>query len=212
MARVLYITANPKAESESYSLRLGKAFLEAYREVAPQDEIIHVDVYQTEIPYIDSDVMNGWGKLAKGEELTPEEQRKVERIGQLTDQFIAADKYVFVTPMWNFNFPPLFKAYIDTLCIAGKTFKYTEQGAVGLLKDKGKKVVHIHARGGVYSEGPAREFDFADKYLRAVMGFLGITDFQSVIAEGMAATPDRAEEIMEHALARARDVAVQFAR
>jgi len=210
MAKVLYITVNPKTEEESFSLKMGKAFLEAYREVKPDDEIVHLDLYQIDIPYLDPDVFQGWGKLAKGESLSPEEERKVNRINELTDQFASADKYVFVTPMWNFSFPPRMKSYIDTICIAGKTFKYTEQGPVGLLQ--GKKAVHIHARGGVYSEGPSKANEFADSYLKAVLAFIGITDVESVIAEGMAAFPDRAEQILEQAIEHAKDVAKSFAR
>lgn len=210
MAKVLYITANPKAEAESFSLRLGKGFLEKYQEVSPQDEIIHLDLYNTDLPYIDADVFSGWGKLAKGEDLSVEEKRKVERINELTEQFVAADKYVFVTPMWNFLFPPRLKTYIDTICVAGKTFKYTETGPVGLLN--GKKALHLHASGGVYSHGPSQEFGFADKYLHAVLNFVGITDVKTVVAEGMAAQPDKAEDILKDAIAKAQDAAVQFAK
>jgi len=213
VARVLYITANPKPVDQSYSLSVGEAFLEAYRQESPQDEIIRLDLYRMDIPYIDTDVFNGWGKLQQGtsfDQLSEDEQTKVNRINELTDQFVSADKYVFVTPLWNFSFPPLMKAYIDTICIAGKTFKYTAEGPVGLMK--GKKAVHIQARGGVYSEGPAREMEFGDRYWRAVMHFIGITDVASVIAEGMAQKPDEAEAIKAQAVERAREVAKQFAR
>ncbi|TCS96446.1 FMN-dependent NADH-azoreductase [Hazenella coriacea] len=210
MSKVLYITANPKAESESFSLRLGQAFLNQYKELNPQDEIIELDLYNTDIPNIDADVFQGWGKLASGNELNEIEQQKVARLNELLDQFISADKYVFVTPMWNFNFPPRFKSYIDTFCIAGKTFKYTPEGPVGLMT--GKKAVHIHARGGIYSEGPNKNSDFADSYLRTILQFIGITDIESVIAEGMAYTPDQAEVIMEKALAHAKEAATQFAK
>ncbi|MFP3821738.1 NAD(P)H-dependent oxidoreductase, partial [Bacillus sp. SIMBA_008] len=87
--------------------------------------------------------------------LSAEEQAKVARLNELSDQFVSADKYVFVSPLWNFSFPPVLKAYIDSVAVAGKTFKYTEQGPVGLLTDK--KALHIQARGGYYSEGPAAE-------------------------------------------------------
>lgn len=210
MSKVLYITANPKSEAESYSLRLGKAFLTQYKELNPQDEIIELDLYEADIPNIDADVFQGWGKLASGNELNESEQQKVARLNELLEQFISADKYVFVTPMWNFSFPPRFKSYIDSFCIAGKTFKYTPEGPIGLMT--GKKAVHIHARGGIYSEGPNQNSDFADSYLRTVLQFVGITDIESVIAEGMAFMPEKAEEIMEKALAHAKDVAVQFAR
>jgi FMN-dependent NADH-azoreductase len=213
MSKVLYITANPKAEEQSFSLSVGKAFLDAYTKENPNDEIQHLDLYNLDIPYIDTDVFNGWGKLQQGkafDELSEDEKAKVSAINELTDQFISADKYVFVTPLWNFSVPPLMKAYIDAICIAGKTFKYTEQGPVGLLTNK--KAVHIQARGGVYSEGPAKDMEFGDRYLRSVLGFLGVPSIESIIVEGMAQMPDQADEIKANAIQRAQSVAKDFAK
>jgi FMN-dependent NADH-azoreductase len=102
MAKLLYITANPKREEESYGLSVGRAFLNAYKQQYPQDEIVELDLYHTDIPYIDVDVLNGWGKLQQGrafEQLSEGEKQKISRINELTDQFISADKYVFVTPI-----------------------------------------------------------------------------------------------------------------
>ncbi|PNB70901.1 FMN-dependent NADH-azoreductase, partial [Pseudomonas sp. FW305-BF6] len=81
----------------------------------------------------------------------------------IVTQFVEADKYVFVTPMWNFSFPPVMKSYIDAVCVAGKTFKYTENGPQGLLG--GKKALHIQASGGVYSEGPAAGMEMGHRYI-----------------------------------------------
>lgn len=39
--------------------------------------------------------------------------------------------------------------------------------------------------GGVYSNGPAKSFDFTEPYLRTVLGFLGITDVDVVRVEGV---------------------------
>ena len=212
MKKVLYITANPKSENDSYSLSVGRAFIDAYKHQNPEDEIIELDVYKTELPYVDTDVFSGWGKLQQGvsfDSLADEEKRKVSRINELTDQFMSADKYVLVTPLWNFSIPPKMKAYIDTICIAGKTFKYTENGPIGLLT--GKKAVHIQASGGIYSQGPASDFEFGDKYVKAVCGFLGIQPLESILIEGIAATPDKAEEIKNSALQKAEKLAVDFA-
>ncbi|MBB5354182.1 FMN-dependent NADH-azoreductase [Anoxybacillus mongoliensis] len=211
MAKVLYITANPKQEQQSFSLSVGRAFLETYKQHHPEDEIVELHVYDTDIPYIDADVFSGWGKLQQGqafEQLSKDEQQKVARINELCEQFMEADKYVFVTPMWNFSFPPKLKAYIDTLCLAGKTFKYTEEGPVGLLK--GKKAIHIQARGGIYSEGPAKEMEFGDRYLRAVLSFIGITDVETIAVEGMNAFPNEAEAIKQQAIERAKEAAKRF--
>ncbi len=214
MARLLYITANPKEEKESFSLSVGRAFLNAYRQQQPEDQIVELDIYKMgKLPYIDADVFNGWGKLQQGssfEQLSAEEKAKVSQINELTDQFVAADKYVFVTPLWNLSIPPKMKAYIDTICVAGKTFKYTETGPVGLLNDK--RAVHIQASGGVYSQGPGRDFEFGNRYITALLSFLGIPEIKSVIVEGMAQEPDKAEEIKAKAIEQAKQVAADFAK
>ncbi|WP_206810161.1 FMN-dependent NADH-azoreductase [Paradesulfitobacterium ferrireducens] len=211
MARVLYITANPKKVQDSFSLSAGEAFVNAYREVKPQDEIIELDLYKIQIPLVDADVFSGWGKLQQGtafEQLTADEKAKVGRINELCDQFVSADKYIFVSPMWNLSVPPMLKAYFDTVCIAGKTFKYTENGPVGLLA--GKKAVHIQARGGVYTEGPGKDFELGDRYVRSQLTFLGVGPIESVIAEGMAQMPDQAETIKSNTIERAKQVAKNF--
>ncbi|MBN9654072.1 FMN-dependent NADH-azoreductase [Halobacillus sp. GSS1] len=208
MAKVLYITAHPHDETASYSMRVGKAFIDTYKVANKGDEIIHIDLYREDIPQIDADIFSGWGKLQSGDHLSDEEKRKVERLGELSDQFISADKYVFVTPMWNFSFPPVMKAYIDAVAVAGKAFKYTEQGPVGLLTDK--KAFHIQACGGIYSEGPAAGMEMGHRYLNILMQFFGVPSFDGLFVEGHAANPDQADEIREHAIARAKDAARTF--
>src|ERR1700730_17053081 len=185
MATVLFITAHPHDETASFSMAVGKEFIETYREANPNDEVIYIDLYKQHIPQIDADVFSGWGKLQTGsafDQLSENEKAKVSRLAELTDQFVAADKYVFVTPLWNFMFPPVMKAYIDSLCTVGKTFKYTEQGPVGLLTDK--KALHIQARGGIYSEGPAADMEMGHRYLATIMQFFGIPSFEGLFIEG----------------------------
>lgn len=100
-------------------------FKEAYREANPTDEIIHLDLYQEDIPQIDADVLRGWEKIRSGssfDQLSDEEKSKVARHEAIIDQFVAADKYVYVSPMWNFSIPPVLKAYTDATSIPGQTF------------------------------------------------------------------------------------------
>jgi FMN-dependent NADH-azoreductase len=211
MAKVLYITAHPHDDKQSYSMATGKAFIDTYKEVNANDEIVHLDLYRENIPHIDVDVFSGWGKLQTGkgfDELSAEEKAKVGRLSELTEQFISADKYVFVSPLWNFSFPPVLKAYIDSVSVAGKTFKYTAEGPVGLLTDK--KALHIQARGGIYSEGPAAEMEMGHRYLNLIMQFFGVPSFEGLFVEGQAAMPDKAEEIKANAIARAKDLAQTF--
>jgi FMN-dependent NADH-azoreductase len=211
MAKVLYITAHPHDHQTSFSLAVGKEFIEAYRQANPNDEVVNMDLYKENIPHIDADVFSGWGKLRSGSDfsqLTDTEKSKVSRLNELVDQFVAADKYVFVSPMWNFSFPPVLKAYIDSICIVGKTFKYTETGPVGLLGNK--KALHIQASGGVYSSGPAAGFESGHSYLKKIMQFTGVPSFEGIFVEGMAAAPDQAQSIKEKAIVQALEVAKKF--
>ncbi|OCT15885.1 FMN-dependent NADH-azoreductase [Paenibacillus pectinilyticus] len=211
MAKVLHITAHPHDHQTSYSMAVGKAFIDAYREANPSDEVTLVDLYRVQVPHIDADVFSGWGKLRSGQDfstLTGDESAKVSKINEFTEQFIAADKYVFVTPMWNFSFPPVMKAYLDALCVAGKTFKYTEAGPVGLLN--GKKALHIQARGGVYSEGPAAAMESGHRYISIIMGFFGIPETQGLFVEGHNQFADKAEQIKAEAISKAQDLAKSF--
>jgi len=212
MTKLLYITAHPHDHSQSFSMAAGQAFIDSYKEQNPNDEIVHIDLYKENIPQIDSDVFSGWGKLQSGkgfDELSSEEKTKVSRLAELSDQFVGGDKYVFVTPMWNFSFPPVMKAYIDSVAVAGKTFKYTDQGSVGLLTDK--KALHIQARGGIYSEGPTADLEMGHRYLTAVIKhFFGVPTLEGLFIEGHAAMPDKAQEIKENGIARAKDLAKTF--
>ena len=208
MATVLYVKVNPKDDTASYSTRLAHAFLEAYRTSHPDDEVITLDLYRSDIPFLDVDVFSAWGKFASETELTPLEQEKVKRMNELTDQFLAADKVVFSAPFWNLSFPPMMKAYVDTICVAGKTFKYTETGPVGLAEDK--PVLLVEARGGHYSDGPGAEMEFSVKYLKTIMNFIGIHNFQHLLIEDLSLDPMKAEDIFRGGAARAEELAERF--
>lgn len=104
--------------------------------------------------------------------------------------------------------PPILKAYVDSICVAGKTFRYTEQGPVGLLSDK--KALHIQARGGIYSEGPAAQMESGHRYLSIIMSFLGVPKLDGIFVEGHNQYKDRADEIKQQAIEQARTFAKQF--
>ena len=112
------------------------------------------------------------------------------------EQFLAADVVVVGTPFYNFGIPSTLKAWIDRIAVAGKTFKYDENGPHGLAG--GKRLIIVSGRGGIY--GDASPADFQETYLRHVFGFLGITDIEIVRAEGVAYS----EQHRTDALAAAR--------
>ncbi|ALS21113.1 FMN-dependent NADH-azoreductase [Paenibacillus naphthalenovorans] len=208
MAKVLFVKANPRPVEQAVSVKLYQAFLESYKESHPQDEIIELDLFKENLPYYDADKINGMFKLAKGLELTPEEQAAAHTVNQYLDQFLAMDKIVFAFPLWNFTVPSVLHTYLDYLSQAGKTFRYTPEGPVGLLQNK--KVVLLNARGGVYSSGPAQSAEMAVNYVTNILNFWGVKDITTVIVEGHNQFPDKAEEIIHEGLVKATTFASSF--
>ena len=111
-------------------------------------------------------------------------------------QFLAADVLVIGAPMYNFSVPSTLKAWIDRVAVAGKTFRYTENGPQGLAG--AKKIIIASGRGGLHAGAPS---DFQEPYLRQVFGFLGVTDIEFVRAEGVAYSPQHRSEAIATALA-----------
>jgi FMN-dependent NADH-azoreductase len=102
--------------------------------------------------------------------------------------------------MYNFTVPSQLKAWIDRILIAGKTFRYSETGPVGLAG--GKRVIIASSRGGLYAPGlPFEANDIQETYLRAVFAFTGIEDVEIVRAEGLALGPEQRKAAIEAALA-----------
>ena len=116
------------------------------------------------------------------------------------EEFLAADVIVIGAPMYNFSIPSALKAWIDRVAVAGKTFRYTANGPEGLAA--GKRVIVASSRGGFYCQGTAGQpMDFQEPYLRAVLGFLGITDIEFVRAEGVNVSADHKTEALKTAQA-----------
>ncbi|MCC3684882.1 FMN-dependent NADH-azoreductase [Bacillus cereus] len=208
MATVLFVKANNRPAEQAVSVKLYEAFLANYKEAHPNDTVVELDLYKEELPYVGVDMINGTFKAGKGFDLTEEEAKAVAVADKYLNQFLEADKVVFGFPLWNLTIPAVLHTYIDYLNRAGKTFKYTPEGPVGLIGDK--KIALLNARGGVYSKGPAAEVEMAVKYVASMMGFFGATNMETVIIEGHNQFPDKAEEIIAAGLEEAAKVASKF--
>ncbi|WP_374965398.1 FMN-dependent NADH-azoreductase [Lysinibacillus sp. RS5] len=208
MTTVLFVKANNRPADQSVSVKLYEAFLASYKESHPNDTVVELDLYNEELPYVGVDMINGTFKASRGLDLTAEEAKTVAVADKYLDQFLAADKVVFGFPLWNLTIPAVLHTYIDYLNRAGKTFKYTPEGPVGLIEDK--KIAILNASGGVYSEGPKAELEMAVKYVVNMMGFFGVKDIEKVVIEGHNQFPDKTEEIIAAGLEKAVKVASTF--
>jgi FMN-dependent NADH-azoreductase len=117
---------------------------------------------------------------------------------EVLDEFLAADTVVIGAPMYNFTLPTQLKAWLDRILVAGKTFRYGENGPEGLAG--GKRVIVALARGGVYDAGSAAAaLEHLETYLRGVFNFIGI-DPEFVAADGLNFGPEQREQSLKQAL------------
>ena len=208
MANLLYVTCNVKPQDKSRTLALAYEFLEEYLRRNPQDEVQILDLYRDSIQRVDQDVLNALGRIEQGEDyvllLSEEERRKMGRIWRLADQFGRCDKYVFVTHSLNLWFPAEFKMYIDAICVPDRTYRLTPGGAEGMLSDRHRKSMHLHA-GPPFKFG--QEQDLSVPYLRSVLSFLGVAHHETVFLEG-----DDPERVSEGDHEKARHRLLEIAR
>ena len=115
---------------------------------------------------------------------------------QVLAQFQAADVVVIGAPMYNFTIPSTLKAWLDRIAIAGKTFRYGENGPEGLAGDT--HVIVASGRGGLHAGAAS---DFQEPYLRHLFGFLGVRNVEFVRAEGVAFSPQHRSEALTAAIA-----------
>lgn len=167
---------------EGQSSRLADRFVAGWRAANPGGTVIERDLARDPVPHLTAERFAAFA--TKSGERTAEQQAIVDYSDALIAELTRADVIVLGLPFYNFGVPSTLKAYFDHVARAGVTFKYTEHGAVGLLK--GRKVYVFAARGGLYAGTPA---DTQTPYIRQLLGFLGIDDIEFVYAEGLAISP-----------------------
>ena len=160
---------------QSASRAISRSIVDQLR--GPGDSVIHHDLVAEPLPHLTLDALAD---------------------STVLDEFMAADTVVIGAPMYNFTLPTQLKAWLDRILIAGKTFRYTENGPEGLAG--GRRVVIALARGGFYDAGsPSAGFEHLESYLRAAFGFIGIEP-EFVAADGLAIGPEQRESSVRQAL------------
>lgn len=179
--KILHIISSPRAEA-SQSIQLGESIINKLLSKNEGASVSIRNLYDYPLPYIIADQIQAFN--------TPPESRSAEQLqavrlsDSLIKELLEADIIVIGAPMYNFGIPAALKTWIDHLARAGVSFTYTADGSVGLIKDK--KVFLAIATGGVYSEGDYKAYDFIEPYLRASLGFFGITDISAFRVEGVS--------------------------
>ena len=175
MSNILYITASIRGD-ESVSNQIGQALLGSLK--GDGDTVTVRDLSRNDIPFVDAARFEA--NLTPVADRTPEQAELAAIADTLIEELQAADTIVFATPVYNFGVPAVVKAWADLVARAGTTFKYTENGPVGLLE--GKKAYITAASGGTPI---GADFDFMSSWLTFFLGFLGISEVEVIAADGI---------------------------
>jgi FMN-dependent NADH-azoreductase len=192
--RILAINSSAAGEA-SVSRNLVAEAVAQLQAARPGVEVTWRDLDTQPLPHLTSGNLAG----VRGTPGTQEEQAARVRSNELIAELRAADTVVIGAPMYNFSIPTVLRAWFDHVLRAGETFRYSEAGPEGLLK--GKQVIVVESRGGLYSEGPAQALDFQEPYLRHLLGFIGLTDVSFVRAEKIGYGPQAREAAIAGAVA-----------
>lgn len=165
--------------ADGQSSRLANRFVEKWKRNNRDGRVVIRDLAADPVPHLSAERFAAL--LAKAEERTPEQAAIVAESDGLIEELAGADVVAIGLPMYNFGIPSTLKAWIDHVARAGRTFRYTEDGSVGLLADR--KTYLFAARGGQYRGTPR---DTQSAYMTHFLNFVGIRDIEFVYAEGLA--------------------------
>ncbi|CAM3698454.1 FMN-dependent NADH-azoreductase [Mucilaginibacter galii] len=178
--KILHLISSPRGEA-SFSIKLGNAIVEKLQAANPESTVKVHSLIKTPFPHLEEAHLNSF--FTPAESRTPEMLEAVKHSDDAIAELQDADAIVIGVPMYNFSIHSTLKAWIDHIARAGITFRYTENGPEGLVKNK--KVYLAISTGGIYSEGAMKAYDFTEPYLRSVLGFLGMTDITAYRVEGV---------------------------
>jgi FMN-dependent NADH-azoreductase len=193
--RLLHIDASIQG-ANSASRRLSAAVVERLRKAVPDIEITYRDLAAEPLSHLSGE------HLAAARGAVPESpalQQDLAASQAALEVFLAADTVVIGAPMYNFTIPTQLKAWIDRILVAGKTFRYGATGPEGLAGNK--RIIIAISRGGLYGAGaPAAVLEHLETYLRGVFGFIGVSNPELIVAEGLLLSPELREGSMQRAL------------
>ena len=175
---LLHIDASPRGP-RSRSRQLGAQFVAAWQAAHPAGRVATRDIGHEPPPFVTA----AWveGAFAPPAEQSPSAREAIAISDRYVDELLAADELLITTPIYNLSLPAALKAWIDQIVRAGRTFSAGAGGFEGLAK--GKRARIIVASGSDFRPGtPGGAYNFLEPYLRAVLGFIGITDVEFIYA------------------------------
>jgi len=206
MKNILVIESSPRG-NDSYSHQAARSIVNELQRRNPGAQVVFRDLGACPPPHVGQAFISGMHALP--DHRTPEQAQALALSDVLIEELFAADTIVIAVPMHNFAPPSTFKAWIDHVVRAGRTFSYGAKGPEGLLE--GKHAIIVLASGGVYSNEQMKPFDFTEPYLRTVLGFIGIRDVDVVRVEGVANSAIGPEKALAAAITQSKQLLAQVA-
>lgn len=194
MKKILHVISSPRGEA-SFSIKLGNAIVEKLKTQYPGSQVKETNLVEKQFPHLYEAQITSF--FTPTEFRTPENNEAVRYSDEAIRELLEADIIVIGAAFYNFGIHSTLKAWIDHIARVNVTFRFTENGPEGLVH--GKKVYIAVASGGIYSEGVMQPYDFAAPYLKAILGFLGITDVTIFRVEGTE-IPGIKENTLEKAI------------
>ena len=143
-----------------------------------------------------------------GQELTPEQKKSIAKMDRMTEQLLSADVVVVAYPMYNFSMPSIVKAWFDSVMLKGKTWGTKDGTYVGLMG--GKKALVLVASGGFYGKEPMASREHALSLGKAEFQFMGYSDVQGILAEGMNAGDEHKTSSLEKSISQVQKIAQEW--
>jgi FMN-dependent NADH-azoreductase len=204
MNKFLYITVNSKPEIMSSSKTVGRAFVNRFIERYPDFIVEELDLYKEHIPRLEYQYFESRNCIVNKEaavNLPEKEQKEVQKITELCDQFISADVYVIAAPMWSLSFPAPLKEYVDCIVQSKKTIFFPEKGdkPQGLLNDRPRSVIYIQSSGANIPWMVRPILNKGLDYIEDIMKSMGISNFEKLLVDGTGTTEEERQAAIEKA-------------
>lgn len=171
----------------SHTRRLTHRLVTQWQASRPQDEIIYRDIGASPPGIINGDWIHA--AFAPADKQQPWMNKTLAESDTLVNELIAADLLVLGLPLYNFNVPAAFKAWIDQVVRINKTVAFNPDDHlnpfVPLLADRPRHAIVLSSRGG-YGLGPGGEFahmNHLEPSVATALGFMGINEMHSIAIE-----------------------------
>lgn len=202
MNKLLYIIANSKPDELSSSRTIGRKLVNRFLEKYDDFRLEELDLYMEYIPRPKYSCFSSRSTIVDSSalsQLSAEEQKDVQQMIKLCDQFVSASVYIVAAPMWSLSFPGLLKDYIDCIVQAEKTITFVNEKPEGLLNDRYRTFIYVQSSGAHIPWIIKPALNKGLNYVEDIMKFIGISKIDDLLVDGTGTTEEERLEALEKA-------------